>query len=88
MANILEGYDSEGYEDYCEEVHNLIKNNWRGPTIAAGIQPGMLFSRSTDDRLTHRASAAQDYLIFQGDPVCAANEVVCADNSVVVTLPV
>jgi len=71
------------YEDI-----NEIKNNYRLATIPASIQSGMLFSRSTDDRLTHRASAGQDYLVFQGEPVCADNEVVCAANKVVVTLPV
>ena len=88
MADVFEGEDFEGYEDFCEEVCNLFKNHWRGAALPTGIQPGMIFSRNTDDRLTHRASAGQDYLVFQGQPVCAANEVVCADNEVVVVLPV
>lgn len=79
--------------DFAERVGsyediNEIKNNYRLATIPGSIQPGMLFSRSTNDRLTHRVSASQDYLIFQGEPVCANNEVVVANNSVVVALPV
>ena len=87
MADLLIGSDSVGFEDFCELVLNLMKNNWRGATIPTDAQPGMLFSRSTDDRLSHQASA-QEYLIFQGAILCADNEILFADNEVLVTLPV
>jgi len=67
---------------------NRVKDNFRLATIPSNIQPGMLFSRNTDDRLTHKVSAGQNYLVFQGDIVCANNEVVCANNQVVAVLPV
>lgn len=78
--------------DYAEGAYGLQdanedKNHNRGATIPSSIQPGMLFSRSSDDRLTHKASA-QNYLIFQGDILCADNEVLCADNEVLVALSV
>lgn len=84
----LTGADFVGGEEWCESVVNFLKNNLRGATEPGSIQPGMLYSRSTDDRLTHRASAGQSYLVFQGDPLCADNEVLCADNEVLVWLPV
>ena len=80
-ADYVEG--AFGYQDANED-----KNHNRGITIPSSIQPGMLFSRSTDDRLTHRVSNGQNNLVFQGDIVCSNNEVVCSDNKVVVVLPV
>jgi len=56
MADLLEGYDAEGGEDYCEDVHNLIKNNWRQSdplTNLTGKQEGMIVSDSDDDKLYH-----------------------------------
>lgn len=67
---------------------NEVKNHHRGPIEPSEIQEGMLHSRSTDDRLIHRASARQSYLIFQGDILCMDNEVLCMDNEVLVWLPV
>ena len=84
----LTGADFEGGEEACDEFINFLKNNWRGATIPSAIQPGMGYSRNTDDRFTQRVSAGQDYLIFQGDPLCMDNEVLCADNNVLVWLPV
>ena len=80
-SNYTEGV--YGYQDANED-----KNHNRGATIPSSIQPGMLFSRSSDDKLIHRVSASQNYLIFQGEPVCSDNQVVCADNKVVVVLPI
>jgi len=67
---------------------NEIKNNYRGPDVPSEIQEGMEHSRSTDDRLIHRTSAEQNYLIFQGDILCMDNEMLVMDNEVLVWLPV
>lgn len=90
MADLSTGADSTGVADerVGNEEYNDLKNNFRGATLPANRQPGMTCSRNTDDRLSHRVSASQDYLIFQGEPVCANNVVVCANNQVVVVLPV
>lgn len=88
LAEVLAGADMEGFEAFCDAVYNAIKNNFRGATLPTDIQPGMLFSRNTDNRLSHNTGPGTDWLIFQGDPVCAANAVVCAGNEVVVVLPV
>jgi len=86
MSETGADYGQDYVGSYQDE--NDDKNHNRGTTIPIQIQPGMLFSRSTDDRLTHHASAGQDYLVFQGNPVCMNNEVVCMNNEVVVMLPV
>lgn len=67
---------------------NEIKNHYRGPDVPSAIQEGMQHSRSTDDRLIQRASAGQNYLIFQGEPLCMDNEVLVMDNEILVCLPV
>lgn len=82
----------EDGSDFVESVGsfqdiNEVKNHHRGAAEPAEIQPGMLHSRSTDNRLIHRTNG-QSYLIFQGEPVCVNNEVVCVNNQVVVILPV
>jgi len=56
MADILEGYDPEGYEDYNEIYGARIKNNWRHANPLnqfPGLQPGMIVSRGQGDRLYH-----------------------------------
>jgi len=82
--------DGDPFEDgdlLSYEEMNRILTNFRGTTIPSNLQPGALYSRSADDRLSHKTDA-DEYLIFQGNPVCADNTVVCTNNSVVVTLPV
>lgn len=83
----LTGADFEGGEEWCDTVINFLKNNLRGATPPSAIVAGMIYSRSTDNRLSHRADA-ENWLIFQGEPLCADNEVLCADNEVLVCLPV
>jgi hypothetical protein len=59
MADLLEGLDSVGFEDFCEEVYNNIKNHWRQSdpcTNLTGKQPGMILSDSDDDKLYHVTS--------------------------------
>jgi len=56
MADLLEGYDSEGSEDFCEDVYNLVKNHWQqSDPIAnlAGKESGMILSDSDDEKLYH-----------------------------------
>jgi len=61
MADLIEGFDSEGYEDWCEDVYNFIKNHARMSdpcTNLSGIQPGMIVSDSDDDKLYHYTGAS------------------------------
>lgn len=56
MADLLEGYDSESGEDFCEDVYNLLKNHWRQSdpiTNLTGEQPGMIVSDDDDNKLYH-----------------------------------
>ena len=64
---------------------NRNKNHSRRATAPTSMQPGMLFSRSSDDRLTHKASG-QEYLVFQGDVLVVENELLFADNDILVWL--
>ena len=66
---------------------NRLKNHDRGPTVPSSIQPGMLFSRSSDDRLTHKASG-QEYLIFQGEILVLENEILFLENEILVWLSI
>jgi hypothetical protein len=42
---------------------NRLKNHWRGAAVPANIQPGMIFSKSTDDKLYHRGAAAEEEVL-------------------------
>ena len=42
---------------------NRIKNNWRGAAAPANVQPGMIYSDSTTDRIYHRGAAALEELV-------------------------
>jgi len=57
MANPLTtGGDFEGYEDFCDTLANLMKNNWRSSDPISGfsgLQPGMIVSDSDDEKLHH-----------------------------------
>ncbi len=56
MADLLEGADAEGYEDFCEEVYNALKNNWRQSDPCTNVsekQPGMILSDEDDEKLYH-----------------------------------
>lgn len=64
MADLLEGYNSEGGEDFCEDVYNLLKNHWRQSdpiTNLAGKTVGMIVSDSDDDRLYHISGESVGY---------------------------
>ena len=87
MADLSTGADAELGDCLASQQYNRLKNLFRNTTEPGSIQPGMLFSRSTDNRLSHRADA-ENWLIFQGQPVCMGNVVVCMNNEVVVWLPV
>ena len=60
-ANFTDG-DKLGYQDL-----NEVKNNYRGATEPASIQPGMLFSDSDDEKLYHRQAAASKRLMQEND---------------------
>ena len=56
MADLLEGHDSEGGEDYCQDVYNFVKNHWRQSDPVANVtgkQSGMILSDSDDEKLYH-----------------------------------
>ena len=56
MADLLNGFDSEGFEDFCEDLYNLLKNHFRhaNPLVQfTGLQPGMVVSRAQNEKLYH-----------------------------------
>ena len=64
MADLLEGHDSEGGEDYCQDVYNILKNHWRQSDPRGnldGEQPGMILSDSDDEKLYHITDESPGY---------------------------
>lgn len=50
----------DNYFTYRE--YNLLKNHWRAATAPSGIQDGMIWSDSDDDKLYHHASSDEEIL--------------------------
>ena len=42
---------------------NRLKNHFRGADVPSNIQPGMLFSRSSDDKMFHRGASANEEML-------------------------
>jgi len=60
-AEILNGADFEGYEDFCAEVVNAIKNHYRESDPCVNMvsrQPGEILSDPDDDKLYHVGGAS------------------------------
>lgn len=60
-AEILNGADFEGWEDFCAEVINAIKNHYRvsNPVVnMVSRQPGEILSDPDDDKLYHVGGAS------------------------------
>lgn len=60
-ADFVDG-DKLGYQDV-----NEIKNNYRGASEPASIQPGMIFSDSDDEKLYHRQAASSKRILQEND---------------------
>lgn len=87
----IDGDDPINGSLFSFEEWQRMKNNWRGAISPANIQPGMLFSDNTDDRLYHRGAIANRELYqhevsrttlpqFQQTDFKGINAV-CLDNS-------
>lgn len=64
MADLLEGNDSVGGEDFCEDVYNLLKNHWRQADPIANLSgktAGMIVSDSDDEKLYHITDESPAY---------------------------
>ena len=60
-AEILNGADFEGYEDFCADVVNAIKNHYRVSDPCMNMvarQPGEILSDPDDDKLYHVGGAS------------------------------
>ena len=69
MADLLEGYDSEGWEWFCDDVYNNLKNHWRMSDPCGeldGLTAGMIVSDSDDDKLYHVITGETCGEIIQG----------------------
>lgn len=54
MADLTTGANAEGYEAFCEDIYNYLKNSWRQAdpcTNLAGLTAGMVVNDSNDNRL-------------------------------------
>ncbi|GAF68646.1 unnamed protein product, partial [marine sediment metagenome] len=55
MANLTTGANAEGYEAFCDDIYNYLKNSWRqvDPCSMAGLTAGMVVSDEADNKLYH-----------------------------------
>jgi len=81
MPNMKDGADYASGDRGSYQQMNREKNNFRGAASPTSIQPGMIFSRSSDDALFHHQTALDKRIIQETDIMLFA-EALLASSSV------
>jgi hypothetical protein len=67
MADLTTGADAVSGDGGTFQHLNRLKNHFRGTVEPTAIQPGMLFSKSTDETLYHAQAAARKVILQETD---------------------